>query len=384
MSTERAVLRAKIALEQSLIRPLGLACYQYLADWDAAGGSLGYWVKIRHQQSIQQVLEAHYARVLMSMAGRVGANDTLDHAATSLRHAEKLRARAHQQSIRILNSLDRELDKALTLVKSEMTSIETKDASKKPSWSVQFVGQLKETVSRAWEKVKSKLPSISNLETQEVAEGAQVEWVEQEHANSTVTKVWHNMGDERVRGNPAGIYRSGKFDHWSAEGQEVSVREPFTVSGEHLMHPGDGSMGASLGNLVNCRCGTTYYVIGADGSRVKIPLRMPSLPAKRTWHEGDRLGKETPISPTTLVTLNGKTRARIVLGDGKTFATLRQERPDLITVTVNGKPVARATTSGPDVTSITIAPEVSNQNIEALIRDSVRHSHEFHQSRARR
>ena len=34
------------------------------------------------------------------------------------------------------------------------------------------------------------------------------------------------------------------------------------------------------------------------------------------------------------VTLNGRTRARIVLGDGKTFATMRQERPDLITITV--------------------------------------------------
>jgi len=40
----------------------------------------------------------------------------------------------------------------------------------------------------------------------------------------------------------------------------VPLDKPFIVSGEPLMFPGDGSKGASPGNLINCRCS----VIGVD------------------------------------------------------------------------------------------------------------------------
>lgn len=42
--------------------------------------------------------------------------------------------------------------------------------------------------------------------------------------------------------------------HLDAHGQEVDVHEPYTVGGEKLMQPLDTSLGASLGNIVNCRC----------------------------------------------------------------------------------------------------------------------------------
>lgn len=43
--------------------------------------------------------------------------------------------------------------------------------------------------------------------------------------------------------------------HAMADGQIVAVNEPFTVGGEKLMFPGDDSLGASAGNVYNCRCG---------------------------------------------------------------------------------------------------------------------------------
>lgn len=42
--------------------------------------------------------------------------------------------------------------------------------------------------------------------------------------------------------------------HLAAHGQEVDVNDPFVVGGEKLMQPLDTSLGASLGNTINCRC----------------------------------------------------------------------------------------------------------------------------------
>lgn len=42
--------------------------------------------------------------------------------------------------------------------------------------------------------------------------------------------------------------------HRQADGQKVSIDEPFIVNGEELMHPGDTSFGASAKNVIHCRC----------------------------------------------------------------------------------------------------------------------------------
>jgi len=62
------------------------------------------------------------------------------------------------------------------------------------------------------------------------------------------TKIWHTQGDDRVRG----LDEEDEFDHAAMEGQEVAIDEPFDVSGEELMYPGDDSGSGS--NVINCRC----------------------------------------------------------------------------------------------------------------------------------
>lgn len=42
--------------------------------------------------------------------------------------------------------------------------------------------------------------------------------------------------------------------HILAEGMQVDMEDVFVVGGENLLFPGDGSNGASAGNIVNCRC----------------------------------------------------------------------------------------------------------------------------------
>lgn len=63
-------------------------------------------------------------------------------------------------------------------------------------------------------------------------------------------KRWLTSRDARVR-RPT---RTSHYDHASADGQTVPIAQPFVVSGEELMYPGDSSRGASISNTVNCRC----------------------------------------------------------------------------------------------------------------------------------
>ena len=60
-------------------------------------------------------------------------------------------------------------------------------------------------------------------------------------------KTWHTILDKRTR-------------DWHAEvnWQTKPITEPFEVNGELLQFPRDESLGASGGNIVNCRCSVTY------------------------------------------------------------------------------------------------------------------------------
>ena len=80
-----------------------------------------------------------------------------------------------------------------------------------------------------------------------------------------------------------------------------------------------------------------------------------------------------PAQPTSLVTLNGNTRATIVLRNGD-LATLRQQTPTTIVVRQGRTTIARATTQGGNVTSIQVDPAYASSGIEDLIRRSVAHS----------
>lgn len=66
------------------------------------------------------------------------------------------------------------------------------------------------------------------------------------------TKVWRTIGDKLVRTTP--------FNHVSADHQEKKITEPFEVSGQLLMNPADTSLGASAGNVINCRCSAIYRI----------------------------------------------------------------------------------------------------------------------------
>jgi HK97 family phage portal protein len=62
-------------------------------------------------------------------------------------------------------------------------------------------------------------------------------------------KVWISARDERVRGNPNGLYPDSKADHWELSGEIKDIDKEFSNG---LMLPRDTSEGPA--EVINCRC----------------------------------------------------------------------------------------------------------------------------------
>ncbi len=106
-------------------------------------------------------------------------------------------------------------------------------------------------------KLNGRVTGIAALETQAIAEAAkatEAQVLTFQPPSVTggtlrdvpVPKEWVTMGDEVVRRQP--------FSHVIADSQVVALNQPFVVSGQLLRWPGDTSLGASIGNVANCRC----------------------------------------------------------------------------------------------------------------------------------
>jgi hypothetical protein len=65
-------------------------------------------------------------------------------------------------------------------------------------------------------------------------------------------KAWVNSGDDKVR-----------HAHLVGIGY-IPIDEPFNVGGEDMLYPLDDSLGASAGNIINCRCRLKYKRIVND------------------------------------------------------------------------------------------------------------------------
>ena len=107
---------------------------------------------------------------------------------------------------------------------------------------------------------KSRVPEISSNEVPDASEKAKQTEAQITNAQSEarsldegeistiailtqLIKTWITKGDEKVR--PA---------HREADGQQQKILDPFIVGGELLMEPKDRSLGASIENVIKCRC----------------------------------------------------------------------------------------------------------------------------------
>lgn len=97
--------------------------------------------------------------------------------------------------------------------------------------------------------IRARANLIARTETHSAASFANHRYyqVASEELDITMKKQWVATADGRTR----------SF-HQSANGDIRNMDEPFVIEGERLMHPGDGTLGASAKNIVNCRCVVVY------------------------------------------------------------------------------------------------------------------------------
>lgn len=373
-------LISKLTLEAELARPVTQVLGGYVSTWEKAEGNVPFIKRFEFQSALRHALERHYARVVsVTLGENPTPQTTIGSVALSMAHGERLRARAQSRALYMITAIDRDLSSILgAAIAMEMASptwtkmadlaVELKADKPQVGATTGFGSRLQATAAMAYRKLRAKLRTLVNVETQETAEESIFEWVRQKRPNAEVVKVWHTMGDERVRHSH--VDAGERYGVFSA----IPVAQPFQLAGGQLLFPGDTSLGVSMTEIYNCRCHLEYFTRVAGGVMIPLGLRTPTIPARRPWRPGDRFGEEIPIRATELVTLNGKTRARVVLGDNRTIATMAQVSPSTINVSVNGEVVARATHARGQVASLRIADGREGLGIERLIRDSVAHS----------
>lgn len=102
------------------------------------------------------------------------------------------------------------------------------------------------------DRTDGRIDTIAMTETQTPAE--EIPYIEAlgiAAIGLTTTKTWRTFLDERTR-----------QAHVVADRQEVNITQPFIVKGERLPVPGSAALGASLSNIINCRCKAIYSTLG--------------------------------------------------------------------------------------------------------------------------
>lgn len=103
--------------------------------------------------------------------------------------------------------------------------------------------------SRASQIAAWRANTIARTETHSAAQNGSMEVAKE--SGKVRLKRWVPVQDGRTRRGD-----NSDFDHANPDKGEVPLNEPFVISGEELMHPGDPR--GSAGNIINCRCAMTY------------------------------------------------------------------------------------------------------------------------------
>jgi hypothetical protein len=104
-------------------------------------------------------------------------------------------------------------------------------------------------------RVINRTETIAITETQNVYQTAKQ--ISSGFVANKLSEVGHTM---QKRWN-ATLDQKTRIAHANAHGQRVPTEQLYTVGGEYLMFPGDTSHGATLENIINCRCESIFVLI---------------------------------------------------------------------------------------------------------------------------
>lgn len=253
-------------------------------------------VDLISSESLEPILLAHYEKVGKAFSGTIGARLPDDVKATSEEVEEiaenlatHFQKKAPIQAREIAGTDGRNARTSRFIAEEEIRRLR-KEEDREPSREEEalIVGTI------LGRQLESRLSRIAIRETQTTAETSKLAEVQvlldlkdlgelsrsRAPAVERVTeplrkpiKEWVSQGDSSVRTPP-----DSAFDHLRADSGQVPVDEPFIVSGEKLMYPGDESLGASKGNLMGCRCSSVVDVKEIASARMRVAEEVPEPP----------------------------------------------------------------------------------------------------------
>ncbi len=204
----------------------------------------------------QQALRKHYTRVNEAFLGRVLKSQTkqekkqeIDDEEVVLNRAELLllnwrNQRAIEQSLIINDTNQDQINQATT---------KAIDEADDPSNRGEVVA-ISSSILARW--FKTRASTISEFETVNPAETTKnFEARELSTEPLKDDKTWITVGDARVRDS-----------HKAANNQTVNIDSSFSVGTSELKYPADGSLGASIEELMNCRCSAVYNINSRFGN----------------------------------------------------------------------------------------------------------------------
>ena len=153
--------------------------------------------------------------------------------------AATIAIRAPKQADFILATTEKELNQSV-----EKVSIE----AAKEGETLTMAERGKRAARDFNEKIPGRVETIAMFETQAMAEDTKITEAQViALAGIVIKKEWNTILDERTRSS-----------HVVADGQKRPLALPFTVQGQSLMMPGDTLLGATLDNVLGCRCSTSF------------------------------------------------------------------------------------------------------------------------------
>ena len=246
-------LRKKVALERRLSKEISQVLRKETRSIMESIERTGDIGPIENEALLQKVLERHYGRVhkvfgdqvskRLSSKAKLSAQELAEASSDLARQAA---FRAANQANRIMATTVRNAERALNIALQERTNklLEGIPVTNR---------ELSRTAGRKLQQLSaSRTKAIAAMETNVSAEEAKNKEIEKliqgrDTSQVQLVKEWLSQGDSRVR-----------EIHLEADSQEVPIDQPFIVGGESLMYPGDTSLGASPGNVINCRCSVFY------------------------------------------------------------------------------------------------------------------------------
>lgn len=197
-------------------------------------------------EELQSILDGHYGKVGRAFNHQLGPQLASDVAPTVVERrlivatlTEDFASKAFSQSRHIAETTQGQMGQAVSrsITEAARLASEGTPISKRETdvMAGNFLGR----------DLNARRGTITNFETQNPAETAKAREAEvlTEGAMAVPDKVWWSVGDSDTREH-----------HLQADNQRVKQTDVYTVLGESLKFPGDTSLGASVKNVLRCRC----------------------------------------------------------------------------------------------------------------------------------